>query len=542
MVQRVMARKQEKKLIDGNWLKLSREARGLSVADVLAEMDSYTLDNVYLCQRTNLATPALLSAFVRAINLLKPEFPTLTVDHFWAEEIDGTVLDHNMRSTSVSDGNLAEHANLTVSNDLQEGQCFPDLCRIEPEYIRACIEGNKITVWLRKAILDAGITITEATSQPITVESGNSGVDSPTSRSIQQADNGTAAGKQAKQIPFRRNPFFSGREQIIADLFSYTSAKPPSLMAVSGLGGVGKTQVAIEFALRFSDNFRSVIWLSGHSEQALRKSIESAVKKLGLPFDAEDQNHQGAVDSLQMWMGQEKGWLAVIDNVDELESLGGCIPNNLEGHILITSRLRVFDKLGIVELFELDEFQERETREFLAKRIRLPTFSFDPESSVGDLHVELGGLPLALEQASAFIVETQISSLGDYLHEFRKNRLALLAKVDPQTGNYNKTIATTWLMNFQEVAKVSEASAELLRVTAFLRDSTPVAFDLLIDGADKLPEALRDLIRNSAVKSTAVSLALAPLARYSLVRVEASDQTYAMHPLVKEVIRSLDEI
>lgn len=536
-----MARNQEKKPIDGNWLKLSREARGLSVADVLAEMDSYTTDNVYLCQRTNLATPALLSAFVRAINLLKPEFPTLTVDHFWAEEIDGAVLARNLQSAKVTDSNLAEQANEIVSNGLREGQCFPDQCRFDAEYIRACIDRNRITVWLRKVLLDAGIAVVEATSQPTAVEESlnRSGL---TSRSNQQVDNAPTAGRPTKQIPFRRNPFFAGREQIIADLFSYIRAEPPSLMALSGLGGVGKTQVAIEFALRFSEDFGSVIWLSGHSEQALRKSIEATVKRLDLPFDAEDKNHQGAVDSLQTWMGQEKGWLAVIDNVDELDSLGGCIPNNVQGHVLMTSRLRVFDRLGIVELFELGEFQECETREFLAKRIRLPSFSFLPESSVGDLHVELGGLPLALEQASAFIVETQLLSLGDYLNEFRQNRLKLLAKVNPQTGNYNETIATTWLMNFQEVAKVSEASAELLRVTAFLKDSTPIAFEFLIDAADRLPKALRSSIQNAAVKPIAVSLALAPLARYSLVRVEASNQTYAMHPLVKEVIRSLDEI
>lgn len=339
-------------------------------------------------------------------------------------------------------------------------------------------------------------------------------------------------------LPFRNNPYFTGRAVWLDRLHILTQKGHPTF-AISGLGGIGKTQLVLEYAHRYSHCFKQVFWSPASSKADLQNGFIEIADHLNLAFD--NTKSSSAVKAVKQWMATNADWLLILDNADEPTLLDEFVPNQTRGAILMTSRARVFDNLGLVERLDLTEFELGETVAFLKLRSRKDFLAEAEEQAIHTLHEELGGLPLALEQAAAYVVEKQISDWQNYLIEFRKHRIKMLEKQMPVAGSYPRSVATTWLMNFAEVRKISEASADLLRFTAFLQDSAPIPFTYIIKAQKSMPVALRMLLESAEVKPLAVLEALAPLARFSLVRVEPIEQTYTMHLLVQEIVRDLDE-
>lgn len=347
------------------------------------------------------------------------------------------------------------------------------------------------------------------------------------------------ADKPVLLIPFRPNPFFSGRTEWLKQLQHSVNAKKARIIAISGLGGIGKTQLALQFAHTFGHSFTHVFWVLGDSAANIRDGYLAIASKLVLTSEPADI--ASAVDAVRTWLALQSNWLLIFDNADTPRLLESFLPQRSTGLVVLTSRDQNFDVLGQVLTLEVPSFTSQESKDFLRKRTRLPLTSKVEVEAMEELHAELGGLPLALEQAAAFVVEKRLGSFHVYLQEFRHQRLKLLNKQMPVTGNYAYSVATTWLMNFNEVKAMSQAAAELLRVTAFLKDSSPIPYSYIINAAHRLPPALQSLLQSTTQKKLAIAEALAPLARFSLVRVEPEQQTYTMHALVQEIVRDLDE-
>lgn len=150
------------------------------------------------------------------------------------------------------------------------------------------------------------------------------------------------------------------------------------------------------------------------------------------------------------------------------------------------------------------------------------------EAAAEALADELGDLPLALEQAAAYVEQTGRSLLG-YLELFRERRQEVLARVEPP-ADYPATVATTWELAFQEVEEASPVAADLLRLMAFLApDDMPLS--LLSEGEEHLPEPLKSVVADPLVGDDA----LAVLRRYSLV--EVAEKSLSVHRLVQAVMR-----
>src|SRR5262249_51784607 len=153
------------------------------------------------------------------------------------------------------------------------------------------------------------------------------------------------------------------------------------------------------------------------------------------------------------------------DNADNLDLLKPFRPRNATGHILLTSRAQLFDSLSIANPIELQTLSPDEAMQFLFTRTgRQPDTA--SEQAALDLTGELGCLPLALEQAGAYILAKK-ARFQDYLTSYRKQRLALLQQGKPVAGHYPESVATTWAINFSEVEQASPAAADLLTVSAF---------------------------------------------------------------------------
>ena len=142
-------------------------------------------------------------------------------------------------------------------------------------------------------------------------------------------------------VPYHRNPFFTGREDILARLHAVlTSDRSVALtqpLAISGLGGIGKTQTAIEYAYRYQSYYQIVLWARADSYDALVSDFVSFAEMLNLP-EKEAQDQGRAVDAVKRWLDSHTDWLLILDDADDMVMVNDFIPLARKGHILLTTR------------------------------------------------------------------------------------------------------------------------------------------------------------------------------------------------------------
>ncbi|MBE9113584.1 tetratricopeptide repeat protein, partial [Nodosilinea sp. LEGE 07298] len=376
-------------------------------------------------------------------------------------------------------------------------------------------------------------------------------------------------------VPYGRNPYFTGRDEVLTTLYQQLNegqtAAISQTQAISGLGGIGKTQTAVEYAYRYRDDYRYVFWVGADTELELTSGYVAIAQTLNLPLkDAENQDE--TVQSVRVWLGRETGWLLIFDNADHPELVQPFLPREIKGHILVTSRAQDFQDLGIVQPVTMETLNPEEAIAFLLNRTGCPnpvgahprvrpaqgsepitdtpnapnpTVADSGQSrgiapteyaAATDLAAELGYLPLALEQAAAYIVTNRVP-FANYLNSYRKQRLKRLEKAKPKLGHYPDSVATTWALNLKEVQKQAPAAAALLNYCAFLH-ADAIPFNLFTQGAAELGEPLAMALADAADDPLDLYDLLNPLGGYSLVRVEPESQSFSLHRLMQEVIRA----
>jgi Tfp pilus assembly protein PilF len=330
-------------------------------------------------------------------------------------------------------------------------------------------------------------------------------------------------------IPHFRNPNFTGREDELAELRASLMAGDATALVqarvIHGLGGIGKTQLAIEYAYRYGWDYDIVWWVRSEDTVTLASDYASLAVKLDLP--EKDATEQSAiVEAVKEWLRQNRGWLLIFDNAEDAKSMRDYIPRGSMGHLIITSRNRNWT--GLAKSLSVTSLPLEKAMEFLLKR----TASQD-EATAKALAETLGCLPLALEQASAFI-ETSGRTMTHYLELFEKRQRELMQRGNSST-EYPATVATTWSISFQKIEMENAAASELLRLCAFFApDDIPV--NMITEGAEKLTESLAA----TATDSLLLDDALIVLRNYSLIEVE--NETISIHRLVQAVIRhAMDE-
>jgi tetratricopeptide (TPR) repeat protein len=328
-----------------------------------------------------------------------------------------------------------------------------------------------------------------------------------------------------------RNPFFTGREQLLIQIRDELTQQ--GRVVLSGLGGVGKSQTAIEYAHRYATKYSELFWFTADSHQALTSAYTRVAALLGVsPAEAQDQTF--AVNAVKYWLASHEGWLLIFDNVDRADTIKPFVSLKPTGHIVLTSRVRVFDTIGIVKPVELNEMSSEEAKTFLLKRTGREYQGGVELNSASELTAKLGFLPLALEQAGAFIVENQ-TLFQDYLRSFSLHMLELL-NISPVAGDYSESVHTTWSMNFRQLECESEAAAELLRLSAFLSpDNIPL--EILAKGAPELGDVISAALAGAQEDPLVLDKTLKPLSRFSLIRRNIETRTYSLHRLVQAVVR-----
>ena len=328
-----------------------------------------------------------------------------------------------------------------------------------------------------------------------------------------------------------RNPYFTGRVDLLARLHQQLQTKGITALAqaaIHGLGGIGKTQTAIEYAYRFGGHYSFVLWAVADEETAIRSAYLSIARELRLIETQADL--ETAVLAVKAWLSREDSWLLVFDNADDPGLVRPYLPpTRAGGKVLLTSRGKSFTKVGIREPFRVETLEAEDAVKFLVERTGNAAAQVAAE-----LASELGHLPLALEQAAAYI-ETVGGGFAEYLARYRHQGVALLERSEPST-DYPRTVATTWTLSFDAVREASPASAELLTAAAFLvPDSVPI--DIFILGGSGFGDLLARELKGADEDPLVFWELLEPLERYSLVERLPDHDAVKLHRLTQEVVK-----
>lgn len=365
----------------------------------------------------------------------------------------------------------------------------------------------------------------------------------PSAPSLESAS--ATQNEQAKQptaiwnVPYRRNPFFTGRETLLTDLHTRLSTSKATALtqaqAISGLGGVGKTQTAVEYAYRYREEYHDVLWIVAATRDTLITSFLDLARLLNLPEkDVPDQKI--TMQAVKRWLEQHDQWLLIFDNADDLTLADDFCPRGGKGHILLTTRAQALGKLadGInVERMDTKEgmLLLLHRAKVLARDAPLALAPAVDRAAAESIVKEMDGLPLALDQAGAYIEVTQCR-VSDYLIIYRQHQVELLKWRGGTGKEYPETIATTWSLSFKNVERANEAAAELLRFLAFLAPDA-ITGELFTESAAELGSKLELVVGDHYRLDTTIS----ELLKYSLVHRDRETNTLSIHRLVQEVLK-----
>jgi len=323
------------------------------------------------------------------------------------------------------------------------------------------------------------------------------------------------------RVPLQRNVNFTGRTGLLASLHQRLHAEPPpAVVALHGLGGIGKSQIALEYAHRHAQEYDLVAWIRSEGGDALAADYAALADSLELPErELRDQHHR--LEAVRRWLERHRRWLLIFDNAPTPDDLRPFLPHSAGGHVVATSRHQSWRGLGVG--LQVDVLEPEEAAEFLAARTGEAR---TPEAA--ELCEDLGRLPLALEEAAAYIEATG-RSIATYRRLLETHRFRLLESGTPP-ADYPWTVRSTWEISLQRLDAEAPHAAHLLRLCAHLApDDVPLEELRLglarLDDAELAP--LRDEIE--------LDRCIAALRRYSLVK--ASGGALALHRLVQLVTR-----
>ncbi|MEU5660789.1 FxSxx-COOH system tetratricopeptide repeat protein [Streptomyces sp. NPDC047737] len=325
-----------------------------------------------------------------------------------------------------------------------------------------------------------------------------------------------------------RNPGFTGRSLVLErmrdQLGGGMAVVLPQPQTLYGLGGVGKTQVALEYVHRFMADYDLVWWISSEQIDDVVASLAELAVRLGAQGgDDMGAASQEAVDLLRRGVPSER-WLLVFDNADDPERLRRYFPQGGSGHILVTSRNQTWSQHG--DALPVDVFLREESIEHLQRRA--PGLSIEDASQVA---TAVGDLPLAVEQAAAWIAETA-TPIDTYLEQLAQQAPQVLALNQP--AGYPQPVAATWNISIERLKERSPAAVRLLQLCAFFAPE-PISANLLY--SKEMIEALKPYDA-SLQEKLVLGRVIREIGRFALAKVDQVSNSIQVHRLVQAVIRA----
>jgi len=318
-----------------------------------------------------------------------------------------------------------------------------------------------------------------------------------------------------------RLPDFTGREAWLAALHhALTTDDRAGVVAIQGLLGVGKTQLAVEHVHRYAREYDLVWWIPCDSAESAYGAMADLTARLGL---TEVSRLPGESDFTELFDVLRRGqrytrWLLVFDNANEPEEIRDLIPP-MSGHVLVTTRNSRWEASG--SMIELDVFDRMESVAFLGRQMR--------RFSALDAHrlaAGVGDLPLLLAHA----VESRLA-VGAYLAHLNSDPLSLL---DNQTADYQAAIAHEWRTALDQLRDKAPGALDLLSCLAFFGNE-PVPREALERGSYLDGVSIGDLLRAPLQRLGAITR----LRRAGLLQVDAGTGNLTVHQVTRYIVRNM---
>lgn len=311
-----------------------------------------------------------------------------------------------------------------------------------------------------------------------------------------------------------RNPDFTGRESVLTELSARLTAGGAAVVqALRGIGGVGKTQIAVEYAHRMARAYDIVWWINAEDPALIGEQLAALAQQLRLTEAGTDT--ATAVALVKSHLRVRDRWLLVFDNAEERIALRNWLPGGL-GHVIITSRAGGWEH--IAGSVRIDVMTRSEAIGLLLAH--QPDISQDAANRLAEA---LGDLPLALSQAGGFLSETG-TAVESYLRLLDQRADAILN--EGLAGDYPRSLAAAVRLSFEQLVRTDSLAAEVIRLCSFLAPETvPIPW---LRGCVDHPGADDDLALRRSI-AAAVRLGLATSTTSEGIRI---------HRLLQNVLRA----
>lgn len=337
------------------------------------------------------------------------------------------------------------------------------------------------------------------------------------------------------------NRYFTAREGTLKQLRRLLTSRDPDakIQALIGMGGVGKTQIALRYSHRFYRKYQYVFWTDAGTEAEMLIGYAAFAQRLGLTSEAE-KNIKVVKQKIEDWLQDHEDWLLVFNNADDLAFVKAFLPAHPRGHVLITTRH--WDFSSIVQRIDISTLSEAEGAVLLLRCAHPDSVK---NAALAEKHpewqgarrfssVRVGGLPLALEQAGSYINKQQCS-VADYCKIYDDEAKKLAAHYGDYSHSIHASVITTYSASFKKVQDNNEAAGDLLHLCAFLApDNIPEA--VTTQGGPHLSGSPLELFagdRQSWLEARRHAC------EYFLLTLDRETQSLSIHRVVQEVIRWL---
>jgi len=334
------------------------------------------------------------------------------------------------------------------------------------------------------------------------------------------------------KVPYHRNPWFIERDSLLEQLYQHYRTDVtgfPMPLALCGVSGSGKTQIAIEYAYRYGDRYQYILWVQADSRERFGKDVMTLATELSLTGHIHISS--GAIQAMKQWLATTGRWLLVLDHVNDLSLVRSCIPQRRKGHILLTTCTQI--TADVAHCISVEKLTVEERTSFLLNRAKMTNSGSQTVDSAAAQEIcqIMDGLPLALDQVGAYIEETNCN-LRHYLALYKEQPAMFLKRRGGVKPGYPLSVADVWLQTLAKVEQANPAAAELLRLCAFLGPSG-VPEEIITAGGTMLGTTLA----NVATSSVALDEAIQELRRHSFIWRDPNSMMLSIHPLMQVILQ-----
>ncbi|MEV2255214.1 tetratricopeptide repeat protein [Streptomyces sp. NPDC050147] len=322
-------------------------------------------------------------------------------------------------------------------------------------------------------------------------------------------------------LPYRTAQFVGRAEALDVLDASMKKRRGGCVQVVHGLGGIGKSTLAVHWAATRArkHGLTPVRWIAADSASVVEQGLAALAASLQ-PAASKAMTVEALAENGMQWLAAHSGWLLILDNVNHVADIAPLLARAPQGHFLITSRLATVwhDATAVIRL---DALQPAESLALLT-RIAGSGGSRDLVGA-DELCTELGHLPLAVEQAAAFLAQNPLLTPRAYLELLRQDPTPLYERGGDGYTIAERTIARIWRVTLDRVGELQPLAPAVLRTLAWY-------------APDEIPVDLVDGEGGPAPVASAIGI----LNAYSMITVDPAARTFCVHRLLQSVARTAD--